>query len=197
MDRGGRRGRGRARGRGGRASASALGKRPAAESATKSKTRVVTHMLSRALYFESEHILDLINLAEERALADASAEAPQCEAIVIMFFMLCAYVAFNCLEVGNNVPEVEDDYEDEETYDDDGNLKEVKIYTLSPQEKDRAYDVLAKVIYLKRIICSFEEGVNECTFAWSRIEKCDKIATLCEKLSTQRSTCHRRRSRSL
>ena len=72
MDRGGRRGRGRARGRGGRASASALGKRAAVESATKSKTRVVAHMLSRALYFESEHILDLINLAEERALADAS-----------------------------------------------------------------------------------------------------------------------------
>ena len=82
MDRGGRRGRGRARGRGGRAGASALGKRAAAESATKaSKTRVVTHMLSRALYFESEHILDLINLAEERALLEASAKAPQCEAI--------------------------------------------------------------------------------------------------------------------
>ena len=38
-----------------------------------------------------------------------------------------------------------------------------------------------------RIICSFEEGVNKVyIFAWSRIEKCDKIATLCES-STKRT----------
>ena len=81
---GGRRGRGRARGRGGRGGAVALGKRPA-ESASKpsSKVRLVSHMLIRALYFEDEHILNLVNLAEERLYADATDAAPYCEEIVV------------------------------------------------------------------------------------------------------------------
>ena len=181
---GGRRGRGRARGRGGRGGAVALGKRPAGSaSQPSSKVRLVSHMLLRALYFEDEHILDLVNLAEERLFSGATDEAPYCEEIVTMFYMLCEYVATHCREVDDEVPEVDENFEDDETYDENGEPKEVRITAMSPSEKDDAYNLLAKVIYLKRIICSFEEGVNKCTFAWSRIEKCAPIATLCEKLN--------------
>ena len=108
---GGRRGRGRARGRGGRGGAVALGKRPAGSaSQPSSKVRLVSHMLLRALYFEDEHILDLVNLAEERLFSGATDEAPYCEEIVTMFYMLCEYVATNCREVDDEVPEVEQLY---------------------------------------------------------------------------------------
>ena len=95
---GGRRGRGRARGRGGRGGAVALGKRPAVSaSQPSSKVRLVSHMLIRALYFEDEHILDLVNLAEERLYSGATDAEPYCEEIVTMFYMLCEYVATHCV----------------------------------------------------------------------------------------------------
>ena len=176
---GGRGSRGRGRGRGGARGGGVKRGAEAVLSSARNTVRTVCHMLVRGLTFENENVLELVNVAEEMC-GNSRDGTPACESVVIMFYMMLAYVLFYCKEVHLPAPELDEDYEDEDNHEE---VDEVRVGALTAQEKDDAYSFFAKIVEVKRTIMTYINGRDGCTFEWGRIEQFSQLSTIVENFN--------------